>query len=580
MPSSKTIAAELPPPPPEPATPSPRPWSRIIRITRPLFSSPVRWQAGAWLLALLALVLGVVGLNVVNGYVNRDFMTAISERNPAAYRLEAFRYLMVFAASTAVAVFAKFCEERLGILWRGWLTGHLIDKYLRNRAYHRLMNRNDIDNPDQRMTEDVKTFTTMTLSFLLMLLNATITAAAFSRVLWLITPDLLGVAVGYAFVGSLLTMFVGRKLVGLNNNQLKKEANFRYELIHVREYADSIAILRGEKKQKDRLFLRLKELVDNFRSIVSVNRNLGFFTISYNYLIQVIPIFIVAPRYIRGEIEFGVVTQAALAFTQILGAFSLIVTQFTQISSFAAVINRLGAIWDALDKPPSVQALKIEISYDEKRVAYEGLTLRSPKGDKVLIDHLDLEIPLGRRLLILGPDGIGKTSLGRATVGIWESGEGRIIRPSPENILFVPQRPYTAMGTLRDQFFESDELGANADERLVATLTQLAFGPILDRVGGLDVERDWGNILTVGEQQLLGVARLLIYQPKFAFLDRATNALSTARARHVYELLSHTSITYVSVGDQAFLRDFHDNVMELQEDGKWSVGPAKAQDAA
>jgi putative ATP-binding cassette transporter len=564
-------------PPPAAKPPSRKSWSRIVRITRPFFTSDLRWHAIAWLVALLALVLGVVGLNVVNGYVNRDFMTAITERNRTAYTLEAFRYLLVFAASTTVAVFAKFCEERLGILWRGWLTEHLLDKYLRNRAYYRLMGRGDIDNPDQRMTEDVKTFTTMTLSFLLMLLNSTITAIAFSRVIWLISPDLLGVAVGYAVIGSLLTMFVGRKLVGLNNLQLKKEANFRYELIHVREYADSIAILRGEKKQKARLTRRLNELVDNFRLIVSVNRNIGFFTIGFNYLIQVIPIFIVAPRFLRAEIEFGVVTQSALAFTAILGAFSLIVTQFTQISSFAAVVNRLGSIWDALEEAPSVQALKIEIVYDENRVAYEGLTLRSPKGDKVLVDHLDMEVPLGRRLLILGPDGIGKTSLGRATVGIWETGEGRIIRPSPENILFVPQRPYTALGTLRDHFFEADYLGRDADERLVSVLTQLAFGPILDRVGGLDVERDWGNILTVGVQQLLGIARLLIYQPRFAFLDRATNALSTARARHVYELLSYTSITYISVGDQSGLRDFHDNVMELQDDGKWTFGLAREQ---
>ena len=570
---------ETPPKPPAPKPLSQKPWSRIIRITRPVFASDIRWYAIAWLVALLALVLGVVGLNVVNGYVNRDFMTAIDNRNSEAARREAIRYLLVFAASTAVAVFAKFAEERLGILWRGWLTGHLIDKYLKNRAYYRLMGRGDIDNPDQRMTEDVKTFTTTTLSFLLMILNAGITAAAFSRVIWLISPTLLGASVGYAILGSFLTMIVGRKLVGLNNNQLKKEANFRYELIHVREYADSIAILRGEKKQKARLFRRLNELVENFRSIVSVNRNLGFCTISYNYLIQVIPIFIVAPRYIRGEVEFGVITQSMQAFTAILGAFSLIVTQFILISSYVAVVNRLGSIWDALEEAPATQAAKLEIVYDDTRVAYESVTLRSPKGDKVLIDHLDLEIPLGRRLLILGPDGIGKTSLGRATVGIWDVGEGRIIRPSPESILFVPQRPYTALGTLRDQFFETD-YGHDADERLVATLTQLAFGPILDRVGGLDVERDWANILTVGEQQLLGIARLLIAQPRFAFLDRATNALSTARARHVYELLSHTSITYISVGDQAYLRDFHDNVMELQEDGKWTVAPAREPTAA
>ena len=345
-------SAPTPNTPASPPTPAAgRPWARIVRITRPLFQSEAKWRAIGWLTALLGLLLSVTYLNVVNSYVNRDFMTAIAERNRSQYQLMALRYLLVFAASTAVAVFAKFCEERLGILWRGWLTSHLIDKYLRNRAYYRLMGRNDIDNPDQRMTEDVKTFTTITLSFLLMLLNATITASAFTVVLWKINPILFMVAIGYSILGSLMTMFVGRKLINLNNLQLKREANFRYELIHVREYADSIALLRGEKKQRARLFRRLNELVDNFRSIVSVNRNLGFFTIGYNYLIQIIPILIVAPSFISGQAsDLGIVSQSVQAFALIIGAFSLIVTQFAQISSFAAVVNRLGSIWEALEE--------------------------------------------------------------------------------------------------------------------------------------------------------------------------------------------------------------------------------------
>jgi len=557
-----------------------RPWTRIIRIARPIFASDSRWKAIGWLLALLALVLSVVGLNVVNSYVGGQFMTAISERNSEQYREMAIRYLIVFAASTAAAVFAKFCEERLGIFWRGWLTNHLVDKYLTNRAYFRLMGRADIDNPDQRMTEDVKVFTTMTLSFLLMLLNASITAIAFARVLWLITPLLLGVAIAYSAAGSLLTIFVGRRLVGLNNAQLKKEANFRYELIHVREYADSIAILRGEKKQRRRLRSRLNELVTNFRKIVAVNRNLGFFTIGYNYLIQIIPILIVAPRYIRGEVELGVVTQSAMAFAQILGAFSLIVTQFTQISSFAAVVNRLGAIWEALEEEPAPSSSGIEIVTDESRVAYEGLTLRTPKDKVILIQDLNIQVPLGRRLLILGPDGIGKSALGRASVGIWQTGEGRIVRPGQDRFLFLPQRPYTALGTLRDQFFDAEYLGPFHDEKLLAALVEVSFGPILDRVGGRGDAAPRGPAHTLAAHHHLGIARLLIVQPPFAFLDRATSALSISRVKHVYQVLSRTSITYISVGDQPILRDYHDNVLELLEDGRWATGPTREPAAA
>jgi len=284
---------------------------------------------------------------------------------------------------------------------------------------------------------------------------------------------------------------------------------------------------------------------------------------------------IVAPRYLRGEIELGVVTQSAMAFTQILGAFSLIVTQFTQISSFAAVVNRLGSIWEALEEGPAPSTSAIEIVHDESRVAYEGLTLRTPKDGQVLIGDLNIQVPLGRRLLILGPDGIGKSALGRASVGIWQTGEGRIVRPGQDRFLFLPQRPYTALGTLRDQFFDAEYLGQFHDERLLAALVEVSFGPILDRVGGLDVEGDWGNILTVGEQQLLGIARLLIVQPPFAFLDRATSALSISRVKHVYQVLSRTSITYISVGDQPILREYHDNVLELLEEGRWSTGPTR-----
>jgi len=552
-----------------------RPWTRIVRITKPLFTSDKKWAAIAWLTTLLALMLSITFLNVRISYVNNAFMTAITDRNSQGYRQMALLYLLVFAASTVVAVFVKFSEERLGLLWRNWLTSHLLDKYLASRAYLRLMDRSDIDNPDQRMTEDVKNFTTQTLSFMLMFLNAGIAAAAFSVVLWKISPLLLGVAVGYAALGSLLTMLVGRKLINLNNLQLKKEANFRYELIHVREYAESIALLKGERRQRTRLRRRLGELVDNFRTIVGVNRNLGFFTISYNYLIQIIPFLIVAPRYIQGEIQFGDVTQAASVFATLLAAFSLIVTQFQQISTFAAVVNRLGTIWEALDEPPAPVFEAIEMVYDESRIAYEKLTLRTAKDNKVLLKNLDIQVPQGRRLLILGPDGIGKSALARATAGIWPTGEGRIVRPSHEQMLFVPQRPYTALGSLRDQFFDADYHGVDDDERLISVLCQVTFGPILERVGGLDVERDWANMLTVGEQQLLGIARLLMAQPKFAFLDRSTSALSLSRVKHIYTILSSTPITYLSVGDHPSLRNYHDNVLELLEDGLWTLNTAE-----
>lgn len=317
-------------------------WSRFVRIARPFYRSELRGRAIALLALLIGLLLAVSTLNVINSYVGRDFMTAINQRDNSGFRWLGGLYVGVFACSTVVAVLYRFTEERLGLLWRNWLTGHLAFRFLSGDARGRLEARGDIDNPDQRIAEDVRTFTAMTLSLLLILCNSSITLFAFCGVLWSITPWLFAAAVGYALFGTLGTLLLGKPLVSLNIAQLKKEADLRYELIRVRE---------GNEQGED-IWLRerLREAIDNMRRVITVNRNLGFFTTSYNYLIQLIPILIVAPLYIRGEVQFGQVTQSAMAFAHVMGAFSLIVLEFGRISSFAAVIIRVGSLCEALDE--------------------------------------------------------------------------------------------------------------------------------------------------------------------------------------------------------------------------------------
>ena len=276
-------------------------------------------------------------------------MTAISHREKAGFVRLAVLYLGVFAAMTAVAVFYRFAEERLGLFWRAWLTGRVTERYLDGRTYFWLKETAEIDNPDQRIAEDMRAFTTTTLAFTLMLLNGALAAVSFSGVLWTISPLLFVVALGYAALGTLMTVLLGRPLVGLNYRQPDREADFRATLNHVRENAESVALSHREGRLKAGLLSRIDELVENFRRITSVNRNLGFFTTGYNYLIQIIPALIVAPRFIRGEVEFGVITQSAMAFAQLLGAFSLIINQFGSISSFAAVVARLSALAGAVE---------------------------------------------------------------------------------------------------------------------------------------------------------------------------------------------------------------------------------------
>src|SRR5579883_397419 len=261
-------------------------------------------------------------------------------------------YAAVYAASAVVATFLRFTEELLGLRWRDWLTRHLSDRYLAGRAYHRIKESGQLDNPDQRLSEDVKTFTTSTLAILLILMNASVALVGFAGVLWSITPWLLAGAIGYAAFGTLMTVVLGRRLVGLDVQQFKKEADLRYELVRVRENAGPIALLQGEEREKGRLLRRLSQVLTNFRVIIGVNRNLGFFTSWYGYMTQLIPVLITVPLYIRGEIEFGQVLQAQVGFSFVLDAFSVLVKEFQKITTFAAVVERLGAFYDATEPLP------------------------------------------------------------------------------------------------------------------------------------------------------------------------------------------------------------------------------------
>jgi putative ATP-binding cassette transporter len=550
-------------------------WSRFWTLTRPLFRSEERWRAIALLSLLVTLLLSVSGLNVVNSFVGRDFMTSIEQQQAGRFWHLALLYLSVFGLSTLVAVFCRYTEERLGLLWRSWLTTHLSDRYLAGHAYYRMIGRGDIDNPDQRIAEDVKVFTTTSLSFILIFLNSAITLAAFSGILWSITPWLFVAAVAYAFFGSFCTMLLGGKLVPLDVLQLQKEADYRYELIRVRENAERIALLRGERQERVLLRRRLDAIVGNFKRIVAVNRNIGFFTVGYNYLIQLVPLVIVAPLYVRGDLkQFGTVTQAAMAFSHVMGAFSIIVVEFQRITSFAAVITRLGSFWEAVGQAAADDKSPIEVVEDEDRLAFEGLTLVTPAEGRLLVKDLSLEVPHGKRLLISGPRGAGRSSLLRATAGLWRAGAGRIHRPAAGEVMFLPQQPYLVDGTLRDQllYCPADEKDLT-DDRLLTVLRKVGLERLLERVGGLDARRCWTSVLSRGEQQQLAFARLLLTVPRFAFLDEATSGLDAEDGRRLYETLAQTPISYVSVASDPALAEHHDLMLEIEGGGPWRMVP-------
>ena len=542
--------------------------ARFARAIRNFANSDVGGKAIGMSAALVALLLGANALNVVNSYVGRNFMTAIASRDTPEFIRQAVLYVGVFAGATVVSVIARFAEERLGLLWRDALTRRSMRLYLSDGAYYRLARSGELTHPDQRIAEDVLAFTVSTLSFVLMAFNSALTILSFSGVLWAISPLLLSVAVAYAALGSLVTFLLGRPLIRLSYDQLDKEASFRSALIHVRENAESIMVARREDALAERLLGRLDSLVANFREIISINRNVGFFSTGYSWLIQIIPALIIAPAFVRGEIEFGVITQSAAAFATLVAAFSLFVTQFQSLSTFAAVVARLSSLVESVEKAQAPAASPIELVEDGPGLAFERLTLLSRDGSPLLKD-LSLAIPAGARVLVKAANPAAGAALFRAMAGVQIAGEGRIIRPPAGDILFLAQQPYLPPGSLRRALASPDGRSPPSDERIRALLGEFAVDHVLAHGPNLDAEQNW-ETFSARERQVLAALRALLAAPAFVVLDRPSAALGLDQMNKVLGMLSAAAIAYVNIGEADAATDLYDAVLEVSENGAWT----------
>ncbi|GAA5124394.1 ABC transporter ATP-binding protein/permease [Luteolibacter yonseiensis] len=547
------------------------------QISKAFFASERRRKARGFLISLLVLALATGAVQVLMSYAGADFMTAITRKNPTEFWHTLWKYIGTILLAIPIGVYYRWVEERLALLWREWMAQHLVKRYFNNRAYFRLLGSESVDNPDQRISEDVRNFTTSSLSFMLIALNSLVTLGSFIGVLWLISGKLVAILLVYAVAGTAISIVIGRKLVRLHYQQYEKEADFRYGLVRVRDNAESIAFYRGEKREHLDLFNRLTAAVTNMRLIIIRNRNLAFFTNSYNYLALVLPIAVVAPMYMRGEVEFGVVTQAGGAFATVLTAVSLIITQFGGLSAYLAGVQRLGSLWDELDEHDAEEQ---RINYEKTKqpeensriVKLEGLTICTPVVMRTLVEKLSFELREGQSLIIMGPSGTGKSSVLRTIAGLWPGACGLLERPAADQLMFLPQRPYMVEGCLRDQLhYPYPDRGAS-DEEIRDVIESVNLASVLDRVeGDLDRVADWNHMLSLGEQQRIAFARLFLRKPKFAFLDEATSALDEENQQDLYTLIKESGIGYISVGHRTTLIPFHDRMLLLDRDGSWKI---------
>ncbi len=524
--------------------------------------------------AVIAFALASNALNVVNSYVARNFMTALAEREHLQFVVQAFAWVGVFAMATAASVLGRYYEDRLGLHWRNWATARLLERYMARRNYLRVATVGGIENPDQRIAEDVRSFTTVTLSFVLMIFNGTLTVIAFATVLWTISPALFVVGVLYAALGTLLSLWLGGPLVRLNYQQLDREADFRAALVHVKQNAALVALTGREGNFSGHLRRHLDHLVENSGRVIVVQRNLSFFTTGYNWLIQLIPALIVAPLFMRGNIDFGVITQSAVAFTHLLGAFSLLVTQTQLLSSLAAVVARLDTLLIAIEDDPEENAGGIITVEDDSCLAYEHVTLLSAHRHRVLIQDLNLVLLPGARLLVRGAQNDVRSVLMRTTAGIRRSGHGRITRPHNAQMMFVTEQPYLPDGTLLELLLADDSPVADVAsyrDMVLASLRMVGLEAVLSRCVDIGTEQRWTSLLTISEQQLLVCARVLLAGPRFVMVERLSVTLERAIIDHILDLFTQRGITYIVLEPEASDLQHYDQVLDLAEGGAWQL---------
>lgn len=556
-------------------------WRRFITISQPYWLSEERWRARGLLALLVMLLLLQTAFSVLFNHETGELTSALaagdSERFWASIRL----YTAMLTAAVPVYGLYYFVRDTLGLRWRRWLTHDFLARYFSQRAYYRLNTVVGIDNPDQRIADDINAFTQQSLYFSMIVLGSVIQLIAFSGVLWSISQVLVYFLIAYAIVSTWFTGAVfGKQLIGLNFRQLQREANFRFSLVRVREHAEPIAFYDGEARELSALQRSFQAIYSNFQQVLRWQFKLNLFQYAHSFLTVVLPTVIIAGDVLSAELEVGRAIQAAGAFSAILSALTVIVEHFEGLSRFSAGVDRLHAFAETLDgqagrpeETPGNVSPQIH-TMPGFALSLDRLTVLTPNREHLLLQELTLAVQPGQGLLIAGTSGAGKSSLLRVIAGLWNTGSGEVVRPAGPDMLFLPQQPYLPQGNLRCQLTYPQTGRDISDEELLQWLDQVNLPTLAERFGGLDAELDWDKVLSVGEQQRLAFARALLAKPRYLLLDEATSALDASNEEGLYSQLAGLSITPISVSHHQTLLKHHHQVLELTGDGGWTLHPA------
>jgi putative ATP-binding cassette transporter len=547
--------------------------AKVWRLARPYWFSEERWRARLLLLAIVALALGNVYVLVLLNEWNRLFYNALEQKNFADFQTLLVRFSMLATVFIIAAIYQLYLRQMLEMRWRVWLTRRYVDTWMRRQVYYRLeLEHHGTDNPDQRIAEDLRAVTSNTLSLSLGLLSSGVTLVSFIGILWSISGPLaftvggrditipgymVWAALVYAMVGSVLTHRIGRPLIGLNFQEERLEADFRYSLVRLRENAEGVALYRGEDSEQIGLLARFERIRANWWDIMRYTKRLTGFTVGYGQLAVIFPIVVAAPRFFAGAITLGSLFQISSAFGQVQNALSWFVDSYGQLATWKASIDRLLTFSEALEGAEGASAARgvTVVREDVKVLRAEDLNLVLPNGRTVLTDA-SFCIEPGDRVLITGPSGSGKSTLFRALAGIWPFGTGRVRVPEHAHVLFLPQKPYLPLGTLREVVTYPSEAGAFSDDMVAEALELCELAPLTAR---LDARENWALQLSLGEQQRLAIARALLQRPDWLFLDEGTASLEEAIEARLYRLLQERlpEATIVSIAHRPGVAAYH-----------------------
>ncbi len=558
----------------------------IWRLASPYFYSQDRVAGRVLLAAVIALELSLVAINVMLNQWYNGFYNSLQEKNWDVFIHQIWIFCALVAAYIVLAVYRLYLNQWLQIRWRQWMTKAYLGKWLEHANHYRMQLLGDAaDNPDQRIAEDIQLFVERTLTIGIGLLSSIVTLGSFVVILWSLSAAaplslfghewnipgyLVWAALIYAIVGTALTHLIGWPLIRLYFNQQRYEADFRFNLVRVRENSEQIALLDGETAETDRLLGRFGRIVDNWLAIMRRTKKLTFFTAGYAQASVIFPYIVVSPAYFAGKMQLGGLMQTAQAFNSVQSALSFFIDVYRSMAEWQAVIQRLSgfelavsAAHAAAHTPPVIE---VAADGNDGAVELDGLAVNLPAGTPLLTSE-HVRLTRGEPALVNGPSGSGKSTLFRAIAGIWPFGSGRVVLPKGARLMMLPQRPYFPVASLQVAVTYPAEPGSYDPTQIAEAIRAVGLPALAER---LDEEQHWNRMLSLGEQQRLGIARALLQKPDYLFLDEATASLDEPAEAALYKLLAERlpAATVVSIGHRSTLAAFHRRRIALERNGE------------